>query len=152
MNLRVAQLCTREHTVALQNFLLIVECFDDHTDKKLHEEHANDNNQDHTVDDEWGIVVLNWLVVGSYSVDHGPHDVDPALSRLDSHQSEQTMESCVEVEIRSRPFATIIDAVPHRLNILYLLLHAKVKVISVAAVEGTREEGCLKDCEEEDEE
>ena len=62
------------------------------------------------------------------------------------------MESCVEVEIRSRPFATIIDTVPHRLNILNRLLHAKVKVISVAAVEGAREEGCLKDCEEKDEE
>ena len=61
-------LACSERLVSTHQLFLRVECFNDDTDEKLNEKHANDNDKDHGVDDHKPIVVLDGLKVGAYSV------------------------------------------------------------------------------------
>ena len=120
---REGKLRAPEHTIPLHDLLLIVEGLCDHTDEELDEEHADDDDEDHGVDDHENVVILLRLVVGTNSVNRVPHDVDPTFGRLDRHKCQQTVEGCVEVEVRCGPHTAVINAIPLRLDILDSLSH-----------------------------
>ena len=48
---------------------LVVERFNNDTDEKLDEEHANDDNKNHSVNDHENVVILLRHLIGAYSVD-----------------------------------------------------------------------------------
>ncbi len=128
-----AALGSLQVTITSHDLFLIVECLDDNTNEKLHEEHANDNDEHHSVHDhEWAIVFL-WLHVWANSVNGIPQDINPALSRLDSDQSKHRCKCGVKVEIRLNPLASIVDAIIHRHYVLLLLLHTQVKMVCGAS-------------------
>ena len=116
------QLLAGEVTVSLEDLLLVVERLDDHTDEELHEEHANEDNQDHRVENHEWVAVLLRLVVGADGVDRAPHDIDPPFGSLNRQKREHTCKGRVEVESGFDPFATVVVTVPHRLDVLIDLL------------------------------
>ena len=123
LNFDPGALRLREQLVERKELLLRVESLNDHTDEELNEEEADNDHQDHRVDNDERTVVLDGLIVGSHSIDRVPHDIDPAFSRLDRQQGEQTIQGVVEVEVWLDPLATIVITVPHGFHILQLLLH-----------------------------
>jgi len=119
----------------LHDLLLSIERLDDYTDEELNEEHANDDDQDHGVENDHWAGVLLWLLVGTDGVNRCPHDINPTFRGLDGNKSQETVQGRVKVEVRGHPLATVVDAVPHRFDILFLLFHAQVEMVSVAGVE-----------------
>ena len=132
--------------------MLLVERLDDHTDEQLHEQHANEDDEEHRVEDhDWAIVELG-LIVRLDSVDRAPQDAGPPFRRLNCQKREHAIQRRVEVETRLGPFAAVAVAVPHSLNVLVNLLLGEVQMLHVARVEHSGEDCRLEDGEEENEE
>jgi len=90
VDLSPGSLSSLERLISTHQLFLAVERFNDDTDEELHEEHANNDDQDHHVRDHDPVVALNGLLVGANGVNRAPHNVNPALGRLNGDQGEQT--------------------------------------------------------------
>ena len=146
------ELAAAKRTVVVEELLLDVERCCDDTDEQLHEEHADEDDEDHRVEDHDRAIVELGLIVWLHGVDRAPQDAGPPLGRLDCQKREHAIQRRVEVETRLGPFATVAVAVPHSLDILVNLLLRKVQMLDVARVEPSGEDCRLKDGEEEDKE
>ena len=112
--------------------MLLVERLDDDTDEQFHEQHANEDDEEHRVEDHDRAIVELGLIVWLDSVDRAPQDAGPPLSRLNSQKREHAIQCHVEVETRLGPFAAVAVAVPHGLVVLVHLLLGKVRMLDVA--------------------
>ena len=62
-------LSAAQGTIVTQKVFLSIECFNDDTNEELHEEHADEDDEDHRVEDhQWAVVSLG-LVVWIHGVD-----------------------------------------------------------------------------------
>lgn len=62
-------LSAAQRAVVAQKVLLSIECFDDDTNEELHEEHADEDDQDHRVDDHQRSIVRLGLIIWFHGVD-----------------------------------------------------------------------------------
>ena len=121
MNSSVANLWAGQVTITKQDFFLWIEGLDHNADWELNEKDAEDDNQKYH---DWNveqIVILLRLVHWSHGI-YGPkHDTNPALCRLNRQKCEHTINGGVEIKVWGGPFAAIVYAIPHCLDIVDLL-------------------------------